>query len=313
MERETSAQTGGEGANIMACDLARRADGLRRLAHAKHVLAGDLERLLAEEERTIAWLRVGVEDAHGEYETLRQRFCERFSGPPDDGELPAVLSRALPDVRSSCDRVANEVTATDMADGDDPNARRCVAVVDALRSDARSLAELACCPLTGADRKDATTGIISADDVVELARLLDEAEVVPRLSQTAVASGVRPELAALWRAIRSMYGDNRRLNEAARALERDTCNLQEDLGRATSEHMALSSDKADKTTESVALDEFCAVTGEMTALQIRNLEFGRLLAVDGKLIAEDLDRIEELKAKISRRVTSFMTALVQYY
>lgn len=76
--------------------------------------------------------------------------------------------------------------------------------------------------------------------------------------------------------------------------------LQMSLSDVTTEYMALDASKSDKKCESVILDDFCVVTEEITAHQIRNLEFGRILAVDEEQIAEELNKIEQLKAKISR-------------
>lgn len=283
--------------------LTRYATGLRRLDRAKEEHISDLERFLAEEERVIALLRTDIEREHDVYAALRQQFCRSFAeqGPEaDTGRLSDAVSHALREFRAVCDRAA-EATGTASAADD-----ACRATVDALFSDVGSLAELA----RGLSCKTDDGHTVEDGEVAELAHQLEAADVTPRLTLDAVTAianrvrggggGQRSDLPALWRAVRAMYDNNRKLDAAANALSRDTERLQEALCRATAKYMAMGADKADKTCESIVLDEFCAVTGQMTVQQMRNLEFGLTLAVDDEQIAEEQNKIEQLKAKICR-------------
>lgn len=105
---------------------------------------------------------------------------------------------------------------------------------------------------------------------------------------------------ALWYVIKTMYENNQILENTSKILEYEMETLQTNLSDVTSEYMELSANKCDKQCESVVLDDFCAVTEEITAQQIRNLEFGRIFAIDDKRIADDLNKIEQLKSKITR-------------
>lgn len=108
------------------------------------------------------------------------------------------------------------------------------------------------------------------------------------------------EFLALCYIIKIVYENNRTLENATGELDDEMEMLQMSLSDVTSEYMALDASKSDKKCESVVLDDFCAVTEEITAHQIRNLEFGRIIAADEKQIAEELNKIEQLKANISR-------------
>lgn len=105
---------------------------------------------------------------------------------------------------------------------------------------------------------------------------------------------------ALWYGIQSMYQNNRVLENTADVLDNQMKSLQTNLSDVTTEYMVLSASKSEKMNKSVILDDFCAVTEEITVQQKRNLEFGRILAVDDKLITEDLNKIKQLKSNISR-------------
>lgn len=100
--------------------------------------------------------------------------------------------------------------------------------------------------------------------------------------------------------IKIVYENNRTLEYTAGELDDEMVKLQMSLSDVTTEYMALDASKSDKKCESVVLDDFCAVTEEITAHQLRNLEFGRILTTDEEQINEELKKIELLKAKIFR-------------
>lgn len=104
----------------------------------------------------------------------------------------------------------------------------------------------------------------------------------------------------LQRAIELLRNSNRNLRETVATLDDETERLRVELSDAQAECMALDASKSGKKCEAVILDDFCAVTEEITAQQLQNLEFGRIYAVDDKEIAEELNKIEQLRAKISR-------------
>ncbi|XP_025208587.1 uncharacterized protein LOC112603963 [Melanaphis sacchari] len=131
--------------------------------------------------------------------------------------------------------------------------------------------------------------------------------VFRRLRDDAVARGGdacrsrTDDLLTLWRAVRSVSEFNRTLETTVRALEEQTETLQASLRDAAAACAALDADQSVKKSRSVVLDDFCAVAEQITAQQIRNLEFGRMLAVDERQIGEELHKVEQLKAKISKK------------
>jgi len=250
---------------------------LNKLDKAKEELLEGLERMRAGVDGTVDALRVDVERAHCQYEECKERFF-RFTGGAEGSEpqemIATVADRGF---RSLClDAAAGAVS---------PPAAACWSGDFNAVDDGGWLDD------------------IDADDDADAALT-----IFRRLRRDAEArsgDGCRlriDELLTLWRAIKSVTEYNRTLETAARELDEQTDSLQTSLCCATAECTALEANQSDKKCRAVVLDDFCAVAEQITAQQIRNLEFGRMLAVDEKQIDEELQKIRQLKAKVVRCV-----------
>ncbi|XP_025425548.1 uncharacterized protein LOC112694322 [Sipha flava] len=282
-------------------------DGLRRLDRAKAEYADDLERFVAEEDRVIGTLRAAAERMHGAYEALRADFYGSFGG---GCPVPAALSHAVDRFASLCHRVAvghaadSTISALAEAMLDDVLAlrdgvRRAFAgppVADDKENDDKE----------NDDKEDDDKEDNDCDDryettahaVAMVSRKLREETTAADVDS---ASSRTDRFLELWRAVESMRASNRCLEQAADALDGQMAELQASLSDAAAGYMALDASKSDKKCKAVILDDFCAVAEQMTAQQIRNLEFGRTLAVDERDIERQLERIAELKVKIARK------------
>jgi len=242
-------------------ELAEYADGLRRLDQAKNEHADDLERFLADADDEIAALRAAVQGAHEAYETRKRRFFESY--------LEAEFGRLS--VSGAARRCATFCDAGPW----DPAVRP---IVDQLRVELDAIADGGPEPTTRYRRP--------WDDVPGDERRPDDHD---------------GRFSGLWRAaVESMRENNRTLKAAADKLDDEMAELRACLSDATAEYAALDADKSGRQNAAIALDDFCAVTEQITAEQIRNMEFGRTLAVDDGQIAQQLNDIEQLKAKISK-------------
>lgn len=243
---------------------------LDKLDESKEELLEGLERMRAGVDSTVDTLRMDVERAHGQYEERKKRFF-RFSGSGADGTEPQELTATAADhdFQSLCLNVtAGTVSSPDQG---------------------------ACWP------GDIDDNDIEADDDANAAltifrRLRQDAEV----RDGDGCQSRTDELLTLWRSIRSVSEYNRTLENAARELDEQTNSLETSLSCATAVCTALDADQSDKKCRAAVLDDFCAVTEQITAQQMRNLEFGRLLTVDERQIDEELHKIEQLKAKVAR-------------
>ncbi|XP_060855837.1 uncharacterized protein LOC132933589 [Metopolophium dirhodum] len=257
---------------------------LNKLDEAKEVLLEGLERMRAGVDGTVDALRVDVERAHCQYEERKKRFF-RFTGGAEASETQEMTATDR-GFRSLClDADAGEV----------------------------SLPGAACwsCDID-ADDDGGWLDDIDADDDADAALT-----IFRRLRRDAEArsgDGCRlriDELLTLWRAIKSVSEYNRTLETAVCELDEQTDSLQTSLCCATAVCTALDADQSDKKCRAIVLDDFCAVTEQITAQQIRNLEFGRMLAVDEKQICEELQKIGQLKAKVARKMEKKQKLLEQ--
>lgn len=250
---------------------------LDKLDESKEELLDGLERMRAGVDGTVDALRADVERAHGQYEERKRRFF-RFSDGADGSE-------------------PQELTATA---GDHEFQSLCLDVA----ADTVSLRSHGDCWLDDIETDDDNGWLedIEADGDADAAQT-----IFRRLRRDAEARGAdgyrsrTDELLKLWRAIRSVSEYNRTLETAARELDEQKDSLQASLCCATAVCTALDADQSDKKCRAVVLDDFCAVTEQITAQQIRNLEFGRMLAVDERQIDEELLKIGQLKAKVARK------------
>lgn len=253
---------------------------LNKLDNSKEELLEGLERMRAGVDGTVDALRVDVERAHCQYVECKERFF-RFTGGAEGSEPQEMIATdADRGFRSLClDAAAGAVSppAADCWSGDFDAVDDCGWLDD-----------------------------IDADDDADAALT-----IFRRLRRDAEArsgDGCRlriDELLTLWRAIKSVTEYNRTLETVARELDEQTDSLQTSLCCATAVCTALEADQSDKKCRAVVLDDFCAVAEQITAQQIRNLEFGRMLAVDDKQIDEELQKIGQLKAKVARCVTYY--------
>jgi len=250
---------------------------LDKLDESKEEVLEGLERMRAGVDGTVDDLRMDVEQAHVQYEERKKRFF-RCSGGADGSEPLQELTAPAADrgFQSLC--------------------------LDVTAGTVSSPGHGGCWPGDiGADDDDGWLDGVDADDDANAA-----VTVFRRLRRDAEARGGdgcrsrTDELLTLWRAIRSVSEYNRTLETAARELDEQTNSLQASLSGATAVCTALDADQTDKKCRAAVLDDFCAVTEQITAQQIRNLEFGRMLAVDERQIDEELHKIEQLKAKVAR-------------
>lgn len=265
-------------------------DGLRRLDRSKGEHLENLERFLAEEERVIETLRTDIENAHTAYEIRKQTFFESFR---DAEFVQSVLFGAVRKFKAVCAEQDLWITSRDSTVG---------TIVDTLRDELDAL-------VADMERVEG----LSTADVVEIAvRRLD----VDRPGQSAVPqdrSRARfDDFPGLLRAIECMREKNRILETTADALDSEVASLHTSLSDVTAEYNALDADKTDQKCKAVVLDDFCEVTEQINALQIRNLEFDRTLVVDDKHIAEELNKIKQLKTKISRYTQTRKVFKYQY-
>lgn len=279
-------------------NVAGHVDGLRRLDRAKAEYANDLERFVVEEDRVIGSLRAAAERMHGAYEALRADFYGSFDG---GCPVPDALSHAVDRFASLCHRVAIGHAA------DGPIAE----LADAMRDDVLALRDgvrraFAGPPVTDEEEDDDDDDDgdnsygTTARAVVMVSRRLHEEDVPATAADVDSAHSRTDRFLDLWRAVASMRASNRCLEQAADALDGQTAELQASLSDAAAGYMALDANKSDKKCKAVVLDDFCAVAEQITAQQIRNLEFGRTLTVDERHIEQELEKIAELKTKIAR-------------
>lgn len=276
-------------------NVAGHVDGLRLLDRAKAEHVDDLERFVAEEDRVIGSLRAAAERAHGAYEALRAGFYGSFGDSGGGCPVPAALSHAVDRFASLCHRVAVGHAAGDAIG----------ALAEAMRDDVLALRDGVRRAFTGppvddADDEDDGDDVCCGTAVAMVSRTLRDEDVPATAEDVDRASSRTDRFLDLWRAVASMRESNRSLERAADALDGQTAELQASLSDAAAGYMALDASKSDKKCKSVVLDDFCAVAEQITAQQIRNLEFGRILAVDDRHIAQELEKIAELKAKIAR-------------
>lgn len=253
-------------------------DGLTRYMHelsqldeAKEKMLDGLERMQAGVDGVVDALRADVERAHGEYEERKRRFIRFCDGVMDEHESTAVLQLRALTVSSSTGHGGAAGWLDDAEDAEDD---------------------------TDQDAEDDTDQDADVTAVKTVFRRL-----LQRDAETRGPNGCRSrtkELTTLWHAVRSVAENNRMLEKAARALEDQTETLQASLRGATAVCTALDVNKSAKKCRAVVLDDFCAVTEQITAQQIRNLEFSRMLAVDEQQIGEELHKIGQLQAKVSR-------------
>lgn len=252
--------------------LTRYTRELEQLDGAKEELLDGLERMQAGVDDTVNALRADVERAHGEYEERRRRFFRTSSG--------SAAAEGFGSLREP------------MAGRNDDGFHQSLCGGDTVTSAVSLPGHTGCWPedIDGDDDDDAAIALT----------------IFRRLRRDAVALGGdarrsrTDELQTLWRAVRSVSEYNRSLETAARALEDQTDALQAGLRDAVAACTALDADQSVNKCRSVVLDDFCAVAEQITAQQIRNLEFGRMLAVDERQIGEELQKIGQLKAKISK-------------
>ncbi|XP_060843761.1 uncharacterized protein LOC132923805 [Rhopalosiphum padi] len=251
---------------------------LDQLDGAKGELLDGLERMRAGVDDTVNALRVDVERAHDEYEERKRRFF-RFSDSAEGvGPQEPAAKVAADRFRSLCEDTATGAVSLHGRSG-------CCSWPDDIDDDD-------CCDGRDDDDDDAAAAALT---------------IFRRLRRDAVARGGdgcrsrTDELLTLWRAVKSVSEYNRTLETAARALEEQTGTLQTSLCDAVAVCTALDADQSVSKCRSVVLDDFCAVAEQITAQQIRNLEFGRMLAVDERQIGEELHKIGQLKAKISKK------------
>lgn len=277
--------------------LSKYLNELNHLDHAKEAHIKNLEQFLSEEERVIESLRTDIENVNSMYETQKRCFYKFYL--EEFGQ--SVLLDTIGKFKTVCDEalaiVLQNVESTDTIK----------TAVKTLCSDVHSLiADIEIVDLFDCGRRS------KADIINTVTRQLDDicVEKSARLSPDeliTISSNLEKDCAQmnnnfleLWCTIKSMYENNLILENTAGALDNQMETLQTNLTDVTSEYMALSASKSEKKTKSIVLDDFCAVTEEITAQQIRNLEFSRILAVDDGQITEELNKIEQLRAKISR-------------
>jgi len=252
---------------------------LNKLDQAKGELLEGLERMRAGVDGTVDALRVDVERAHSQYEERKKRFF-RFTGGADGSEPKELTATVADHGFRSLSLDASAVAVLPPARGG------CWSGDMDANDDGGWLDDI-----DGDDDADAALTIFR--------RLRRDAE-----ARSGDGCRLRiDELLTIWRAIRSVSKYNRTLETAARELDEQTESLQTSLCCATAVCTALDADQSDKKCRAVVLDDFCAVTEQITAQQIRNLEFSRMLAVDEKQIGEELHKIGQLKAKVARCVT----------
>lgn len=252
---------------------------LEQLDGAKEELLDGLEQMQAGVDDTVNALRADVERAHDEYEECRRRFF-RTSSDSAAVEGFGALQEPMTVRNVDADRFHQSLCGGDT-----------VTSAVSLSSHTGYWPENIDDDDDGdGDEDDAATALT----------------IFRRLRRDAVARGGDArrsrtyELQTLWRAVRSVSEYNRSLETAARALEEQTETLQTGLRDAVAACTALDADQSVNKCRSVVLDDFCAVAEQITAQQIRNLEFGRMLAVDERQIDEELQKIGQLKAKISK-------------
>lgn len=267
-------------------------DGLRRLDQSKSEHLENLERFLAEENRLIETLRTDVESAHAAYETQKQTFFESFR---DKEFVQSVLFGAVRKFKAVCAKQDLWTASRDNAVGK---------IVDALRDELDAF-------VTDMERVE---GSSTAADVVEIAirrsdtGRLGRQPVVPQNRSRTLFD----DFPGLLRVIETVREKNRILETTVDALDGEVAGLHASLSDVTAEYDALDADKSDQKSKAVVLDDFCEVTEQITAQQVRNLEFGRTLEVDDEHIAKELNEIKQLKTKISRYTQACEVFKYQY-
>lgn len=267
-------------------NVTKYADECRDLDRAKDDHIVSLQLMLADEDRVIAKLRADIEGEYEAYETLRRRFYSLYTDQRcgDGGGLARAVAGRL---ERCCDNAADNVSRH----VDDGAAATTVRdIVASLRAGVRALAaDAASAELGGRDAERYAADVVTR-------RLADACA-----ANTGCGGNARMDsFAALCHAIDSMDERNRALADCANELDGQTESLQANLSEVATEYMTLSARKSAKKCKADVLDDFCAVTEQITVQQTRNLEFTRILAVDDKQIAEELNKIEQLKAKIAR-------------
>lgn len=278
-------------------NLTKYLNELNHLNHAKEAHIKNLELFLSEEERVIEWLRTDIENVNSLYENQKRCFYKFYLEEFEQ----SILLETIRTFKSLCDETLEIV----LQNVESTNTIRMT--VKTLCSDIHSLLtdiELVNIFDCGKKSKTEIINIVTRqleDICVEKSARInpDELKTISNHLENDCAQ-MNNNFLELWYTIKSMYENNLILENTAGALDNQMETLQTNLSHVTTEYMTLSASKSEKKCKSVVLDDFCAVTEEITAQQIRNLEFSRILAVDDKQITEELTKIEQLKTKISR-------------
>lgn len=281
--------------------LSNRLNVLHQLNDDKENKIKNLERLLADKECVIKSLQNNIENINCAYETLK---THQFNY----GEFIHTLVEIVEKLKLYCS-YASKIT---LSQNHIKNATPVVTIVKDLCLEICMLvADIKrvefCCEDEQLSSKTEFIETIAqkSQDVIHDTKSVQVSPenlvtlTVNQLDENNSSTQTNNFLALLY-GIQSMYQNNRVLENTADVLDNQMESLQTNLSDVTTEYLMLSASKSEKMNKSVILDDFCAVTEEITVQQKRNLEFGRILADDNKLITEDLNKIEQLKSKISR-------------
>lgn len=280
-------------------NLTKHLNELRQLNCAKKDHIKNLENSIVEEDRIIASLGVDNENIHNAYETQRRCFYQYYLKEFEH----SVLLKPMEKLKLICDDTSK---INIQSIGDITIESKIKDLIESLCFDVHSLVSHIKNIEFSYNNEQSKTEIIkmaiqqlkdvdieklihiSLDNLVTIFNLLDND--CPQINN----------FLAFWYVIRSVYENNQILENTADILDCQMKNLKTKLSDVTSKYMTLSANKCDKKCESVVLDDFCAVTEEITVQQIRSLEFSRIIAVDDKQISEDLNKIKQLKSKIEK-------------
>ncbi|XP_050425978.1 uncharacterized protein LOC126836523 [Adelges cooleyi] len=277
-----------------AVNLVRHLDRLRELDRAKGEYAEQLKQSLADEDKAIEALRTDIRAANEEFDN-RRRWFYRFYLETFGRSSLLDAAKAF---EAACEEAAAAAEASSTAvvcETDAETAAAAAAVSDmanSLRRRIRSLAVDASTKLT----RDACP---SRTEIVQTAAR--RLSVVPTVAAPIQPRDGDKNFLAVWYAAVSAHQSNRTLESTVDALDHQTDVLRDRLSDVTARHAELSANKYGRQTEAVVLDDFYAVTEEINAQQMRSLEFSRIFAVDNDQLAEDMDKIQQLKDKIAEK------------
>ncbi|VVC42530.1 Hypothetical protein CINCED_3A019028 [Cinara cedri] len=289
-------------------NLTKYLNELNHLDHAKEAHIKNLESFLSEEERVIESLRTDIEIVNSIYETQKQYFykfyLEEFG--------PSVLLETIGKFKSLCDK-SLEIVLQNVESED--TIKMVVETlcfnIHSLTAEIELLDILDCAGQSKTEIITTVTRQLEDICVEKSARMsLDELVTISNYLETDCAQ-TNNNFLELWYTIKSMYENNLILENTADVLDNQMETLQMNLSDVTTEYMALSASKSEKKCKSVVLDDFCVVTEEITAQQIRNLEFSRILAADDRQMSKELTKIEQLRAKISRKKNKKQKLLIE--